>query len=540
MFIMKRNEANYSFLLFTIKAQYFAMPIENLVEVTEEVHVSKLPFVPCFIDGLINLNSQIIPQIHAQQLLFSHIKESTLSDSQQTLLVFKSSGPLYALRVGYVLDSITIDKNAVEFFNDENFIASDINYQDHTHAACQSSLIEGKLSYTLDNGATIEALIFSADEAEKIIGDQNNHTEEDETQGFLGELSTQENLESTSTELLIFSINSRLFATALIDILEVIDLDNRQNTQHGLHEGSNIISGLSLVRNNPLAILNLSHWLKISDVKLNQQQSDTVIIISHDDYYCAVAIDAVVGMVNASEEQMMIDPDTQQIMLSLDRQDKEESSLASSNTLVNNSQLNAILSTKDQQQLIEVFSTQKLIESPIFSAIKTLLPKRKDTHEILVKTLDILKFQLHGSTYGILINDIQRVINNHSIEPLLSPKAYILGSCEYDGLVIPVINLSAQLSPSSTVNMNTDNTSLLPRAQQNKTADTIEQEAIVVEFNQQYWAFAIDQSECIIEVKETDIDFLPQRDAQLIKAYASFESSLVNLLNIDSICLANT
>ena len=538
MFIMKRNEASYSFLLFTIQAQHFAMPLENLVEVTEGIHVSSLPFVPDYVDGLINLSSQIIPQINAQQLLFSHLisEPSHNSSEQETLLVFKHSGPFYALNVNYVLDSVTIDADNI-VFNEllEDTSTTLLDQQNYRNDVTQASLIEGLLNYTDDLGNNIEALIFSPENAEAVIAEQNNQLAEDSVEtGFLGELSSLNLNEQQTEEYLIFTIGTREFATKLTDILEVTDLTSVQKSQHGIHEGSDIIAGVALVRDNPLAVLDLRHWLKTNAGKVNISDTESVIILSHEQYYCSIAIDSITGMIEINDQQTLLDPDTQQLMLKIAYSDEDKTTDSLSENIQENSEDSLF-----NHKLIEIFSTEQLIQSPLFQAIETLLPKRQNTYEAPVKTLDILKFSLHRSTYGILIDDIQRVINNQHIEPLLSPKAFISGSCEYDGLVIPVIDLTAQLSIHSETK-SVENTSLLERIQQQPRTHSVQQEAIVVEHKKQSWALAINESECIIEVKETDIDFLPEREQQLIKAYASFGTELVHLLNVDAICAYNT
>ncbi len=490
--------------------------------------------MPDFIDGLINLNNQIIPQIDAQSLLYSHIHAPLTNDTQQTLLAFKCKGPLYALRVGYVLDSITVNHENIDFFDDEN----NTNNQDYTLAESQAALIQGKLSYRQTNGSQIDALIFSPIEAERIISDQNNYSDEEQETGFLGERNTEQIIEKKRTEYLIFNVAQRQFAVALTDILEVIDLEKVQKIQHGLHESTDIISGLTLVRDKPLAVLDLNYWFK-TDHKQQLFHSNSVMVISHDDYYCAIAIDNIVGMIDIEEQQTFIDPQTQQLMLNLSQNNKNDtaSNLSDSYEYAN------IDNPMHQQQLIEVFSTRQLIQSPTFKAIESLLPKRQYNDEVPIKTLDVLKFQLHNSTYGILIDDIQRVINNQQIEPLLSPKAYITGSCEYDGLVIPVIDLAAQLATEQPVvetKSVTNGLTLQERIQQHSRNDVIQQEAIVVNFNHQSWALAINESESIIEIKETNIDFLPEQKEQLVKAYASFDNELIHLLNINAICTYNT
>lgn len=518
---MKRNEDSYSFLLFTIKAQHFAMPLENLVEVTEEVHVSSLPFVPDFVDGLINLNSKIIPQVHAQKLLFSHIENATRTDPHQTLLVFKSTGPLYALRVGYVLDTISVEASNIDFFHDEDVTHDDCDFKNHHLEASQAALIEGEVQFTQTDGTAIQALIFSPENAEKMISDQNNHVGEQQETGFLGEINHQSDDEDESNEYLIFTLDEKQFATPLIDILEVIDLESEKNTQLSSHQDTDIISSITLIRNNPLAILDLRCWLKTDHNKNQKTLTKSVIILSHDNYYFSIAIDSIIGMVEATDQQKIIDPETQQLMLKLAETDEDKS-------------LNG-------QQLIEVFLVDKLIKSDLFEAIKTQLPKRKNVFEAPVKTLDVLKFLLHKNVYGILINDIQRVVNNQRIEPLLTPKANIIGSSEYEGLVIPIINLAAQLAGKQRNLTKQEDTA--PLADNINACDKIEpifQEAIVVDYNKQCWGLAIDKSECIIEIKETDIDFLPQSDVQFTKAYASFGNELIHLLNIDAICANNT
>ncbi len=530
---MKRNESSYSFLLFTVKAEYFALPIDQLVEVTEPLHVSALPFVPDYIDGLINLNSQIIPQIDASQLLAADLKQEGNAAKQQTLIVFKSSEPHYALRVGLILDSITLEADQLDFIDQD---------QDTDDSDELPSFIAAKFTYTQNNQAHL-VKVFDAELAESLIGSQSNENNSDTEQGFLGELSDTQKEDESTTEYILFSIGSQEYAIKLTDILEVIDLDNIQATQHLAEKSDDLsfslIQGIGLVRGIPVFVLNIRQWLDIvfdKDHCSNNKNSSatSVIILANDEYYCAIEIDHISGMIEAKENQHLFDEDSGQHMLKLYNDTQAEQTESS------NSEEEQIL---DQAQLIQILDTQALYNSNAFDAVKSLLPKLHETDLAPVKTHEVLQFHLHQTTYGILIDDIERVINNQRIEPMITDKAFLLGSCEFDGHVIPVIGLNEQLAKTEQIEAANETSTAaslsLSISQGLKSQTATRHEAIVVSHNQQFWALAIDESENILDIEEANIDFLSNSQNQYIKAYASHEGQLINLLNIEAICQAN-
>jgi len=518
---MKRNESSYSFLLFTIKGQHFALELDNLVEVTEPVHVSSLPFVPDYIDGLINLNSQIIPQIHAADFLSDFIGSSQNIESQETLVVFRQQKSTYALRVGMIIDSVNLPADTLSFYpsaqslNDSDYASDDENQP--------SQLVCGEFKHIIGND-THTVKIFDCEAAEDVLGTQENQntsdSQEDE-QSFLGELSTQNFEQEQRQEFLLFTIQGQPFATPLNNILEVVDLENLQSIEHVDESLLPYIKGLSLVRGQPLLVLQLNRLLQLnehnpldkhsgSEASLpftsQERRQQSVITLAHHEHYCAVAVDEITGMIEAGAEQIIFDNDSGKELIKLKHHTTAQTA------------------SEETETLVETLQTQALFELDVFKELQAIMPKLQDSYEAPIKTLDVLQFNLFGNLYGILIDDIQRVVNNQRIEPLLTPKACLAGSCEYEGHVIPVINLAKQLCPKQHNSYSAN--------------EQVEQyqESVVVQANRQFWALGIQASEKIVPVKEVNIDFLDEEQAHFIKAYANHENQLIHLLNTDAIC----
>jgi len=101
-------------VIFKLQNISYAIPTEKVLEVVESVPITQIPFVPTYVDGLVNLAGQILVQIDLGLLLGGNIQ---LEQSQGVLLKIVSQGYLYALHVDKVQELTEITEEEIHPFN---------------------------------------------------------------------------------------------------------------------------------------------------------------------------------------------------------------------------------------------------------------------------------------------------------------------------------------------------------------------------------------------------------------------------------------
>ena len=102
------SDKSIELILFSVIDRVFAIDQEVIVEVLESTSASPLPFVPDYVDGLINVGGNIIPQVDLSGLLYGMESSTPLDNQFQTVLVVSIDDVPMALRVGQVQESLSI------------------------------------------------------------------------------------------------------------------------------------------------------------------------------------------------------------------------------------------------------------------------------------------------------------------------------------------------------------------------------------------------------------------------------------------------
>jgi chemotaxis signal transduction protein len=88
------------FVIFVVGGDFFALPADSVIEVVDPPPVSPIPFMPAYVDGVVNVGGRVVPQIDLKQCLFDNVPGS--NESGQVLLV-DTAGPPCALAVERVV-----------------------------------------------------------------------------------------------------------------------------------------------------------------------------------------------------------------------------------------------------------------------------------------------------------------------------------------------------------------------------------------------------------------------------------------------------
>ena len=460
------EDETLEFILFTLGERTLAVETRYLQEVMEPVATTPLPFVPAYVDGLINVSGHIIPQINAASLVLG---DDGASSAVETLLVLQISQMPLALRINQVLEPVSIETSAIKPVRKNNKKQSTKNINaDYLNGIFVHNQQE---VWQLD----VNKLKDIVAARKKVAGKP----------GFLGEVRKTEEQRELMHDFLVINMAGKDYAFALEDIVEIVDLEslNAQPRSPG------IVAGISLIRSEPRLILNLALLLGHS---ADAGIGETVVIVDCNGAMCGLLIDQLCGLEAIAERH---------IKLSRDKK---------SRTLLRG----------DEQVLTPVISPAQLLKGDTLEQIRPYLPLGKQSGgRVTIPTVEFLRFAVNGDLYAFAIDDIQRVVTDKHIEPLLSPHAYILGTTDIEGRVVPVIDLVAQLG-----------------YQQGQGQL---QEYILVSDGQDEWALAIGFSERMTAIEENCIDAVSDSDSRYVAAFANDRDQLLTVLNVKAICRDN-
>lgn len=108
---MEREQKAKQFVLFNLADNEYGMDIQNVVEITVMLPITRVPGTPDFIKGVINLRSDIVPVIDTRKRLGFDIIQFT-DDSRIIVLLYND------IKAGIIVDSvqevIEISENSID------------------------------------------------------------------------------------------------------------------------------------------------------------------------------------------------------------------------------------------------------------------------------------------------------------------------------------------------------------------------------------------------------------------------------------------
>lgn len=470
-------------ILFSVGNELLAIETSHLLEVLEATHVSPIPFVPPYIDGLINVNGQIMPQINFSVLTEGQL-DSEIDDQQEssTLLVVSVDGMLMALLVGAVQEPISAKITEIKAVKSK------------------SAKGKGKKSKTADTKVSEECFfgqVTHADQSVKIFdvealkGIIKSSEQSAGKKGFLGKATKETEEIEVVIDYLFIKVMEREYAINLNDVVEITELE----TVSRQPRAPEIVAGVGLIRSEPRLIVSLSNLLNNA---ADNRTDGAVVIVENNDVQCGLLIGELVGLESVKQSQLRVGNDEQDVTIIGENGDK----------------------------LIKVLHMAKLFNDETMSKILPYMPDIKQSvQEIKLKQFEILQFMVDGDAFGFFIDDVRRVLSGKSLERLLTEHKFIMGTMELEGKVIPVINLLAQLGYSELGSALDE--------------DDVQREYIVVNDGHSDWGLAISQTEQIIQVDETKVEKVTSDSSSFVSSFVNYNEQLITILNPEAICIEN-
>jgi len=470
------DEALVEVILFNLDEKIFAVEVSFVEEILHETPVSPLPFVPAYVDGLVNINSVIMPQVDLAVFLLQ--KPSSLSSTTKTIFVINIDGVLIALKIDSVRESFLLN-------------TKDLVLDDKPSASISKSKAKHQIS---NNTSTKSSAEFFYHKTEKVNFFDARHLKDvvkssakpSGKKGFLGTVKEEKSHQAVYKDYLIASVNAQEYAIDLDEVVEIIILERLQE----LPRADSLVAGISLIRGVPRLMI---HFAELMGERVKSYVGlGTAIMIKVDKNIVGVVADAMVGL----------------------------ESILEANIRQNNDQSQLTVLREDGKTLTKVFSLKKSMNAGTVAKLRTYLPNNKDEQALVkIPEVELLRFMFGSDAYAFPLDRIRRIVTRKQIEPLLTPQAYIMGNMEVEGRVVPVINLIEQLGYSQS------EVSLL--------------EFIIISDGSRDWAVAIGETDKIIKVPETLLDWVPKETVSFVVAYCHQDDDLTTILNIDTICKEN-
>lgn len=233
-------------LVFTSGTERFALPASCVQEILYPHEVTPLPFVPAYIDGLINIEGTI-----AIQISFARLNNIIAANSKELVLI-DTGRALCALAVDTVIGRIVLETNNTDNDND-NITQVDPQY----------------IGQLIQAGTVPQA-----------------------GEGILGKINEQDNFEEDMyIPCLVVSANQERYAFELSGIIEVIEAGNCTP----IPGAADYLKGFHLVRDQALLVIDL---LAMIGQPISILEKGWIIIVEREDFRYGFFVNVIEGIVH--------------------------------------------------------------------------------------------------------------------------------------------------------------------------------------------------------------------------------------------------
>jgi purine-binding chemotaxis protein CheW len=253
------------FVVVKIGKEKFALQAEKVLQVENAMVITKLPYVADYVDGVINFEGEVLPQINLLKL-FNY--SQGLSDDYEVVITVVD-GFKMALAVDSVIDKYTLDNvDDIEGQSGEEKPGSGL---DEVNYIEKELLIDGESVFLIN--------------IEKLNGIIKPESDEEDNGSMLG-VSREDVGSSSQNEkgYLLFRIGGETMAIELTEVTEVLE----EETLTVMPNMPNYVNGLMNLRGEPLMIISGQHYLEIDSEYDGVSQ---ILIIEKEGLSCGIAVD---------------------------------------------------------------------------------------------------------------------------------------------------------------------------------------------------------------------------------------------------------
>jgi len=486
---MKKNKEDdhevTDYLIFKVGNNNFSIVANSVVEVISEHELTELPFVPDYIDGLINMKGQIIPQLNLNKLFFSNDEYNEFISSE--LIIVETSRSPCVLKIDSLLGKYSIKNQKIKNILNES--VTSINHVANDELMSSSNLnkyIVGEFSWYDEIVLILEPSYFG-----EVVSSKENPVGE---KGLLGRNESLNISEKNETiDCLVVNNCQEKYALELKDILEIIETDEITTLPGSPHE----VVGITMVRDNPLVVLSLSRML--GKIMANEISSNIVIIERGETIY-GLQVDGIESIYYFDSDSLQtIDDD--------------------------NAELSGVLTT-DANEIIGLIRPENLICEEQHSQFIKYVPERIE-NEIQEddKFKSVLQVIIGSEEYAIPLEDINKIVEYKKPEVVSSEvNEKIVGAVDINGAILPVVDIDT----SSRRNQEPDNVNIM-------TPDAAKKGFVIIGIENKKWALQISEAKEIIDLPLKNIEESSDADSGFIDGIANIGEQLISLINVQAI-----
>lgn len=379
------------YLVVAAGGQHFAVATVDVKVAVAAQPVTPLPFVPPFVEGLVNINERIVPQLDLATLLGLSARPGG-----ELVLVETARSPC-ALRVAQILGKAEVATDALVPLD-----------------GGESALpVRWRFVWDADS-----ALVLDLERIGSMIGGRELPAGE---RGLLGRLdAANDSVAETLLECIELRTGGEHHALLLADVVEIVDLPAATPVP-GAPAG---VEGLAMVREEVLLVLSLAALLGVREREGagtgGVDGRGSVMVIEREGTRYGLRVDAVEGL-------RQVAPDA------LRRIDDPAS------------EIEGVLALGDR--LLGLLTPARLIPVARHRQMQPLAPRqRRDQAQHVERQQLVLQVALGDATYGFALEQVRRIIDYRPAEPVQAEAgALVSGAVNIEGRVVPVVDLARHL-----------------------------------------------------------------------------------------------
>lgn len=464
-----------NFLLFSIDDDFFAISLTAVLEIIDSLVCTPVPFVPEYIDGLINVKGKVIPQINLQKLLFKNKIPDELSHGE--LLVIETSRSPCGLKIDKLVANVNIDEKSFKPINNK----MTVQHEESNWTDC----VIGEFEW---QGQVV--LVFDPSFFGELIDKQETAAGR---QGMLGKIEAQgESKKIDTLDCLVVHVGKEKYALPLQDILEIVQIDSIT----GMPGSPDEVRGIAMVRDQALLVLSL---LSLLDRGFSEGRARDIVIVECNGIHYGLEIDEVEGIHYFDQE----------VLQNVEDEDAE---------------LSGILVTNDRS-VIGLIKPGKIISAEKQKLFASFVPEVREKtiiEESIFKS--VLQVTIGDEDYGIPLEDVKRIAEYKKPQPVATEdNGLIVGAVDINGAIVPVVDIAADHKAPD----------LEKATRENINCTSLASGFVIVGDDTKQWAVMIESAKEIINLPVQSIEKVTNSDLSFVVGVANIGEQLISVIDID-------
>ncbi|MGD8379767.1 MAG: chemotaxis protein CheW [Gammaproteobacteria bacterium] len=472
------------FVIFVVGGDFFALPADSVIEVVDPPPVSPIPFMPAYVDGVVNVGGRVVPQIDLKQCLFDNVPGS--NESGQVLLV-DTAGPPCALAVERV---VVLAEMAAEQVSRLTGATSSSREGEEESPRDDAELAGDDETSGQDSGerGRFLACEFNWDERTVVglnpaaLADLFDMVPiDDEQDGLLGrEQAAAEGGETATTKFIVIGEADERYGIEVTQVLEIAEIEKFTRVPQAPAE----IVGIGLLRQEPVLVLSLKYLL---GGVASSSEGQKVLVVERAGTRYGLLVECIHGVTELPADAM--------------RRAGDGRGLAG--VLI------------DDEGLIDGWlDIEALIGDELHRNLRSFAPEHRQSEgERQIQYRRVLEVRIGRERFGLDIDSVQRVAEYREPEYVHdADKPWLVGVLDLEGEVVSLVDIGQPLGRKSST----------------------EYGALVLAGDRKAsWAVAVDQVVDILDLREDSIDEVDDSGTGYVKAVSVHSDRLISILTLD-------